>query len=264
MATAQWIGLGIGWTLATLYTYYRARTPERLQSAERTSTYYENGLSFVKDILARTFGSRYWTRRGLGTTFILYWSFVVMYLALEPRPLLVDDAYASIAVLVAGIAALLPFWLHTLLHSTRIFLEFSERYKFNPAVSTALVPVVPVATVVLTTLPVAVLTGMVDAESIVPRNVTIAWISIVEMVFGTWWPPTAPGDFPLILIPLGIPAIALWLFLVSYWTWKLHLVAHRALGWNTRTLTIHQLALVCLYNVILVLCLIFALFSNAT
>ena len=180
-------------------------------------------LGLAHLLLVSNFGKRYWTWRGLLFTTALCWGYATVLFASQGPYRFGASGYPVIEYFVLGVMALLPLWVHAIVHTTRVFLDVvgpSESLLVKTAVG-VLLPVVPAMTLAITLFPIAVVAGMADAQSFVPRAIGGNWIALVEMATLTWWLPRETGSFPLVFVPLGLPAISCGLHVASYvasWT----------------------------------------------
>lgn len=251
MMHIQSVTLAIAWAFLTVFIYYLAQRHDAV-TGEPGET--PDCLVFAHLLIAATFGRHFWTWRGFGATTFLCWSFGSMMLVSEGPFRIGASGYPAIELLALAAFSLLPFWVHGIIHTTRKFLEASAEHQNLRVAFAVLLPFVPAITLAATLIPVAVLAGMVDAESIVPHDVGGAWISLLDMAAGTWWPLGKSGTLPTLFMPLGIPTISCCLYLASFMSWNFLYVLARRLRLSNEFLARRHALVVGMFNVVLAFC----------
>ncbi|MCF6285497.1 MAG: hypothetical protein L3K26_09940, partial [Candidatus Hydrogenedentes bacterium] len=149
-------------------------------------------------------------------------AFYLVAISLLERPLRFGESgYPTIELLVSGVFAALPFLLHGIVHVLRRYLEYAQaaRLTSKKKVFLFVLPLIPILAMVISLAPVAILAGMADAGSLIPHGAFELWLELAGMVTVKLALPGTQGIVRVFGVLLNGPAIALWLYLVSYASW---------------------------------------------
>lgn len=204
-------------------------------------------LGLTHRVVVALFGHRYWTVRGLSTTTGLCAAIYGLALLINWDAMhFGQSGYPTIAALVVGFLATLPFLVHLQIQVMRRCLEFASvtgtTWKRN--VIPCLLVAIPIGLTIVSLLPVAIVAGMVDSQSFIPKSVIANWVGISRMLLWDWAQPEASGLITVVGIMLNGPAVMWCLYLSS---WGSGLALRHFLGptspWCTR-LEKHPIAVV--------------------
>lgn len=259
MVNAEWSFFTTLFALLTSAIYYRTVTSGLVASDGHGTHESQTCLGLARVLVIATFGPRYWTWRGLGTTTALCWGHTLLLLLpmSESRTYRFGSSgYPMIEIIVLVLLGVLPLWVHVVLHTTRAFLDIAIAFECRACriLSTVFLPLVPALMVPITLIPVAIFVGMMDAESIVPRDVGGAWRGMIEMILSSWWAPRQSGIESMVAIPLGLPVIACILYMASYASRRIIYTLIPVSSPMYAIATRYSIETICVLNITYILC----------
>lgn len=207
------------WALIVGFAYIRIGKMLPKIAAEGTPDWTPTCTKLAHLLLVSSFGTRFWTWRGLLLTTALSWGYaLLLFLAYEGPIRFGGSGYPVFEYIVLGVMTLLPVWVHAIIHATRVFLEVVEASPhWRLRICTCLLlPIAPAIALAITLFLVAVVTGVLDSQRFTLGEIGAHWIELTEMATVTWWSPRETGSFPLVFIPLALPAISCGLHVASY------------------------------------------------
>lgn len=204
-------------------------------------------LGLTHRIVVALFGRRYWTGRGLGTTTGLCAAIYGLALLINWDAMhFGQSGYPTIAALVVGFLATLPFLVHLQIQVMRRCLAFARvtGTTWKRTVIPCLLVAIPIGSTIVSLLPVAIVVGMVDSQSFIPKSVIANWVGISRMLLWDWAQPEASGLISIVGILLNGPTLMWWLCLSSWGSWwTLRRLLGPASPWRAR-LEDHPIAVV--------------------